>query len=218
MVVSYGAFDISPHWPNLRREVQMDDEINVEKNEDAGRRGGAASYAQGGAYVAPTERAVQAVIELGNVRWGAIWAGFVLAFGVQLILESLVIAILITVGRGAANATALGILTAAVAFVALISGGWVTGRMAKAGSAGGVMHAALLWGLMVTLATVAVAFGATSILGSFMSTAGPAAAGTRHISVSAAWWWFISIAVALIGTLIGGQIGGSRSENIEPTQ
>lgn len=194
-----------------------DDDINVERgDQDVGTRGGAAAYAQQGVYARPSERAVSAVEAMPNVRWSSIWAGFVTAFGTQLILMSLVVAILVTVGRGTANPTALGILTAAIAFVALIAGGYVTGRMAMAGSTGGVLHALFLWGLIVTLGTLATAIGATNVLS---GTLGTAAGGiTRSASVGTAWWVFITIAAALIGTLIGGSAGGSMSDRVNPDQ
>ena len=183
----------------------MEDETRRQEEQEAGTRGGVA-HAYAPSYIAERE-----TMMLGRVRWGAVWAGFVLAFGVQLILESLVVAILMTAGRGVVNTTALGILTIVVTIVALFAGGWAASRLARLGTNAGIWHAVWLWGLFVTIGSAVIAFGATNVLSATFGTTA-ATGATRTATVAASWWYFITIVAALVGTLFGGLVGGAGSE------
>lgn len=103
-----------------------------------------------------------------RLSWGAVFAGFVVALGLEITLGLLGIALgLNVVSTGGAIWTAVSVL------IALFVGGTTTGRLAGIlRSTDGFLHGAVLWGL-ATVASVWLAWsGATFVLGQTLNLVG----------------------------------------------
>jgi len=207
----------------MNRE-RRDDEIEREQEAEAGLKGGAAAAYMPEARVVPAEREIALA---GNIRWRSVWAGFVTAFGVQLLLGSLVFAIVYGVASrtgGVPSVNALGIWTAAIAFVAYYLAGmiaasnpYVQSRMSA------ISHSIVTWGLLLTLGTVAAVFGVRAVLGysaglpaaPIVGPAGRALVQIANAGLAGTWWFFIGAVVSLIGAMLGAL--STRMASEQPT-
>ena len=105
-----------------------------------------------------------------RVRWGAVWAGLVTALATFLLLTTAAIAI----GAQAVDAgvtaddggMAGGIISAVIALLAFLTGGFVAGRTAGVVGRGyGALNGFLVWALGVVLILAMAAFGLGSLFG-----------------------------------------------------
>lgn len=128
-----------------------------------------------------------------RLSWGAIFAGFVVATAIQMVLSVLGIAVGLTAfdpGQGD-SAGGLGIGAAIwfvlTAVISLFVGGLTTGRLAGVLTPGdGRLHGVVMWSLSALLAVYFVSVGAGSLLGgafNVLSRATAAAAGGVASSV-----------------------------------
>ena len=120
-----------------------------------------------------------------RLSWGAVFAGFVVAMGIEITLGLLGIAL----GLSAASTT--GVIWAVVSIlIALFVGGMVAGRLAGIlRRSDGLLHGTVLWGL-TTLVTVWLAWsGVSFILGQTLNlvgtTASAAVTGATNVGASA---------------------------------
>ena len=104
-----------------------------------------------------------------RVRWGAVFAGLVVALALQAVLTLLGTAIGLTAmddGAGRGLGIGAGIWLILSILVSLYVGGLVTGRLAGVLTRGdGALHGILMWGLSTILALYLLASGVSSILG-----------------------------------------------------
>ena len=104
-----------------------------------------------------------------RVRWGAIWAGLVTALATFLLLTTAAIAIgaqAVDAGATDENAMAGGIVSAVIALLAFMAGGFVAGRTAGVVGRGyGALNGFLVWALGVVLILALAAFGLGSLFG-----------------------------------------------------
>jgi hypothetical protein len=155
-----------------------------------------------------------------RVRWSAVWAGMVVAFGTQLVLSALILAVALgsSANRGASPQpfSSAGIWTAIAALIALFLGGWTAARLAGvAGRLNGVWNGIVVWALALTLGTLAASLGVSGVLGyTGMGPGTPMGGATggrlTEMMTSAsngAWWFFIGALVALIAAALGGLVG-----------
>jgi len=131
-----------------------------------------------------------AVPLLQNVSWGAILAGFFVAFGVQFTLEMLGLAI----GATAFDAEATnGIGTGAViwlagsALLSLFAGGYTAARLSgQVDSTDGLLHGLATWALIVLINMIVLTFGATRLVGGITSFVGNVAQGGSEVATQLA--------------------------------
>jgi hypothetical protein len=104
-----------------------------------------------------------------RVRWGAIWAGLVTAIATFLLLSTAAVAIgaqVLDVRDTDQAGMAGGIVSAVIALLAFLAGGFVAGRTAGVVGRGyGALNGFLVWGLGVVLIVALAAFGLGSLFG-----------------------------------------------------
>ena len=105
-----------------------------------------------------------------RVRWGAVWAGLVTALATFLLLTTAAVAIgALAVDAGAApedGGMVGGIVSAVIALLAFLAGGFVAGRTSGVVGRGyGALNGFLVWALGVVLILVLAAFGLGSLFG-----------------------------------------------------
>lgn len=117
-----------------------------------------------------------------RVRWGAVFAGLVVALALEAVLTLLGTAIgLSTMDNGAGRGLGVGaaIWLILSVLVSLYVGGLVTGHLADVRTRGdGALHGILMWGLSTILAVYLLASGVSGILGGAMQFASSGAAAT----------------------------------------
>jgi MFS family permease len=199
-----------------------------DEDEDAvGRKGGAASMAAGGAYAREREETGLASRDL--VRWGPVWAGLLLALGIQLVLGMVGLAVaLSSYNPNAANfgervASTMSIWSVVSALIALFIGGFVAGRMAAVvGLRNGLVQGSVVWALAVIIGLVLSAFGVAGALGAAtnigtLMARGSALTGpeTTQLVRSAAagtWWAVVGAILAWAAAAGGGVLGAAAHE------
>lgn len=190
------------------------------EEEMQGRRGGSAEP-----YVRPPY-AVEGRPESAHwftdrVRWSSVWAGLVVAFATQLVLASLVFAIVASATPGVApDPGAVGLWTAIMALIALFLGGWTAARLAGiTGRWNGIWNGVVVWALALTLGSVAAALGIGGVLGyTGMPITGAAQQQLGQImgtAITGAWWFFIGAILALLAAALGGLAGSRPVETTE---
>jgi len=193
----------------------MEEEIHVEREEEAGVRGGAAA-----AYVpaAAVPRAAGGVLAWADrVRWPAVWAGWLTYFALWVWFTAIGLAI--WVGVAASPATAFGpgfaVWTGVSSLVALFVGGVIMSRLAGiAGAGNGIWNGVVLWGLSFTLLIIMASFGglqAGGVLGTLFGgvprTAAPSP-GVMHVAATTSAWLFVIFEfLGLIFAAAGGAAG-----------
>lgn len=164
------------------------------------------------------------------VRWGPVVAGLVVAFTLFLLATVLLVAIgvqSIRVGDPNIDEAAGmgGIITAIIALVAFLIGGYVAGRAAAVGgSVAGLLNGFLVWGLGMMLVLLLAGMGLGGVLGS----AGELfqqyrAAGSPQPDVDpsdilrgikdSAFPAFLSLALPAVAATLGGWLGGRTDED-----
>jgi hypothetical protein len=184
------------------------------------------------AYVEAPARSVEETGWFGNgrldrVRWGPIWAGLLTAIGIFLLLTTAAVAIgaqAVESGAGADEAGAAGgIVSAVLALLAFLAGGFVASRTSGVVGRGyGALNGFLVWALGVVLILALAAFGLGSLFGAAgdlfaqyqqmgqpQADADPEAVveGIRNGSIGAFLGMVLPAAAA-----IGGGLLGSRRE------
>lgn len=225
--------ELLKHWLFSRREVEMEDEIHVHREEDtSGVRGGAVpAYAQGQAYAHPVERELMLK---DRVRWASVWGGYVVAFAIQLWLTAIGFAIFApqavrAVATGSiptGASTGLAIWAGVAALIALFIGGLLAARFAGVvGTMNGIVNGVVLWGLSFTILLVLASLGSAGILGAMTSGFGPiggtairvGAAGNALMNAGSGTWWFVLFQfLGLIAAAAGGAAGAR--EDVEELQ
>lgn len=202
-----------------RRERREDIDV-----EETGRKGGAASMAAGVPYAA--ERAGEVPWTRDLVRWGPIWAGLLLAIGIQLVLGLIGAAIALSAyNPSAANyaqrvGSFTGIWSAISALIALFVGGYVAGRMAAVlGLRNGIVQGSVVWALALVAGIVLSGLGAAGVLGAMsnvtgaltrgLNVSGPEGRTLINSAISATWWTVVGAILAWVAAAIGGVLGTS---------
>lgn len=175
---------------------------------------------------APTAGAVPTVFTIQEVRWGAVWAGVLVAITVFMILAGL--------GAGVGLYGATGAPVGGTGtfwwfiwiFVALFTGGWVASRLAGArDTSAGIWNGTLVWALLWSLALVVLEVGvglAGVVAAGLNAGAGSAtAAGASPSSIQSyynigGWALFAGIIIAWFFAIAGGWLG-KRSEDAAHT-
>ena len=126
-------------------------------------------------------RSHTAVPVVQRVSWGAIVAGFLVAFGLQFMLEMLGLSIGASLFEAEADN---GIGTGAVIWLAtslllsLFAGGYTAARLSGLiDEVDGMLHGIATWALVVLVNLLVLAFGASSVIGGVTSFVGSAAQG-----------------------------------------
>lgn len=204
------------------------DEIDVE---ETGRKGGSASMAAGMPYA--DERADVAYATRDLVRWGPIWAGLLLAIGIQLVLGLIGAAIALSAyNPDSANyaervGSFTGVWAAISALVALFVGGYIAGRMAAVlGLRNGLVQGSVVWALALIGSIVLSGLGAAGLLGAMnnvtgalsrgLNVAGPEGRALIESAINASWWTVVGAILAWIAAAVGGVLGtAAHRETIE---
>jgi hypothetical protein len=115
------------------------------------------------------------MVDVGNgtrdrVRWGPIWAGLVTAIALFLLLSAGAVAVGAQVVSGASDADeaglAGGIVSAVIALLAFLVGGYVAARTAGViGRGYGALNGFLVWALGIVIVLALAAFGLGSLFG-----------------------------------------------------
>ena len=161
-----------------------------------------------------------------SVRWGPIFAGLLTALGVFVLGSLLLLAIganTVRVGTGQADQVAAGggVITAILALLSFLIGGFVAGRTAAVpGREAGLLNGFLVWALGLLLILALAAFGlgqlfgaAGDLFGQYRAAGAPQPEGVDPARVaeslrSGAIPAFISMAAPALAAAIGGFLGG----------
>jgi hypothetical protein len=217
---------------NQERKEQHEHEAEVERrrrDEEAGWKGGAAAMVAGTSYAAAEEGI--AVFGRDLVRWGPIWAGLLLALGIQFVLGAIGLAIALSAynptaaNYGARVGSTLGIWTAISALIALFVGGYAAGRMAAVlGLRNGLTQGSIVWALALVLGTILSALGAVGLLGATanigplltgqMAVTGAQAQSIASTTASGAWWFVIGTILAWAAAAGGGMLGTAAHRGV----
>ncbi|HOK54866.1 MAG TPA: hypothetical protein PLZ21_08935 [Armatimonadota bacterium] len=193
----------------------MDEEIHVEREQEAGRRGGAAAaYAPAGATGVTAERAVPL---WQIVRWGAIWAALFITLALQIWLVAIGYAVAAPTAAEATEVfTGLGLWIAIASLISLFIGGYAASRLAGVvGYLNGMWHGITLWGFVFSLAAILGALGVAGIFGGILGPGGvtgvtPSQAQAGELlraSSTAAWYFVLGQFLALLAAAGGGVVG-----------
>ena len=167
------------------------------------------------------------------VRWGPVLAGLLTALGLCLLLSTLALAIganTINVGSGQGDEAAAGggIVTAILALLSFLVGGYVAGRTAAAVPTawGGALQGFLVWalGLLLILAMAAMGLGAIfGQAGDLFAQFRAAGVSTDDVNVdpnavregiqNGAIGAFLGLAAPAITSAIGGWLGSKGRRN-----
>lgn len=154
------------------------------------------------------------------IRWSAVWAGFLVALSVFLLIELLFFAFgwltLETTDRGAAA----GIVTALIGLVAFLIGGYVAGAGSIwFGVREGLMHGVLVWALSLVVILLLSLLGGGALFGVASNVFSDLAATWRggatdeqmeqalQTARDGAGWAFAGILAYLIAAMAGGAAG-----------
>ena len=160
-----------------------------------------------------------------RVRWGPIWAGLVIAIASFLLLSTAAIAVGALAVEGGVRADeagmAGGIVSAVIALLAFLAGGFVAARTAGViGRGYGALNGFLVWALGVVLILALAAFGLGSLFGAsgdlfaqYQQMGQPqpegvdqqqVVEGIRNSSIGA----FIGMLLPALAAAAGGALGG----------
>ena len=170
------------------------------------------------------EHAEQPFVARDLTRWGPIWAGFIAAAAIILLLTTLGTAVGLSAASPGSILTAItaeGIWAGIVMLIGLFIGGWLSARTAAVGgSLLGIVHGSLVWALLVFIGLILSAIGAAAAVGTFIGAAGIIAFGgptlQGGLSGAAAWAIFAAMIVGLIVAAVGGWIGSRSTYEAPP--
>jgi hypothetical protein len=167
-----------------------------------------------------------------RVRWGPVWTGVVVAIGVYLLLQLMLVATG-AIDLGVAE-TADAWWTAAAALIAFFIGGLTTGASAIWDRIeDGILHGVVLWAvsivalLVLSAAAGGLALGALDATGAFDAVTVDLEEGTiegietaigAEDAEQAASWVLLGLTAALIAAVLGGIAGAKlwpRTEDVE---
>ena len=194
-------------------EYKREDEIHVERKAgDVGAKGGSADAAAMRASDIPGTAAL--AVPIGRVRWGATWAGFVVAIATTLLLAALGVGIGLTLDRtGVGGPLAYWMLGSVI--IAVFLGSYLVSRFGNVRDAWtGVLHGVVLWSLIMLLnvALGGIARGVAGFAG--ISTVSPPMEGMRtSLTSEAGLWFFTGSLILLIVAAIGGALGAGSEEH-----
>lgn len=140
------------------------------------------------------------------VRWGAAFAGLVIAAGLLFILAALWLALAFA-AEVAAIQSYLGWYLAGSAILAMLVAGFLAGWLSGVpGVWPGIANGLTAWGLTILVSTVA---GLPGVLGAF----GPNLAGAAGLEVPGTTLWvgFFSLLIGAVTAALGGAIGGATT-------
>lgn len=195
------ARDVAAGEPVVERDT-------VVRSGPAGARGWATAP---GYATAPSE----ATLEHNRIHWGAVWAGFFVAFFVFLVMEFLGLAIGMTItGKPPSDfRLASEIWTAVFAFISYLVGGYAAGKAASVfDRQWGAVNGFMVFLLTVPIALLLAGLGVGTVLG-FAGNAVATSAGTANTTSlaattsGAAWTIFVVLCVGFIASGIGGYLG-----------
>lgn len=205
----------------------MQEESREERMEEIGRKGGSAAIAQ--PYVPVRETAASWTRDL--VRWGPIWAGLLLALGIQIVLGAVGLAVALssyspTAANFAERVTGLvSIWSVVSALVALFIGGYIAGRMASVlGLRNGLVQGSVVWALSMTIGVILSALGVAGLLGAVnitpfirgMTMTSPEQVELIRGAAASAWWFVVGAVLAWVAAAGGGIFGAAaHTESIE---
>lgn len=188
--------------------------MEEEKHEpESGEKGGLAE-----AYVGPMAppAAAQAAVPAGVIRWGAVFAGALIAFGIAVLLTFLGAGFGFRMDpSGLGGGLAYWMVGAGI--VGLFVGGMLSIRSAQiTDMKAAVLHGAVIWSLFVLL----------DVSGFFASFAGlfgvsmMAEAEALTLTIAASWWVFVAYVLAFIAVALGCAAGvtGGEEERTEVRQ
>lgn len=153
-----------------------------------------------------------------SVRWGAVFAGFVIAIGTQILLGLLGVAFGMYAAKGSLNALTVfaAIWFGATALVSNFIGGIVTGRTGAWIKRGhGAMNAAIAWALGLAIGAWVLGPAIMSAAANLLSSRSPRpdlpTSGLSFGEAAGSAWYFFGIAaITLLAAMIGGAVGARR--------
>lgn len=166
------------------------------------------------------------------VRWGPIWAGLLLALGIQIVLGAIGLAVaLSSYSPTAANfaervASMVSIWSVISALIALFLGGYIAGRMASVlGLRNGLVQGSVVWALAMVVGVILSALGVAGLLGVTnvmpfltrgLNLTSPEQVNLIKGAATSAWWFVIGAVLAWVAAAGGGILGASaHGEAIE---
>ena len=196
---------------------------------EAGRKGGAAAMA------APMPRMRDEVAVTSWTRdlvhWGPIWAGLLLALGVQVVLGAVSLAVALSIfspteadyAQKVANFAS--ILSVISGLIALFLGGFVAGRMASVlGLRNGIVQGSVVWALALLIGVVLSALGIAGLLNAMnvapylrgMMLTSPEQQMLIRNAVAGTWWFVVGALLSWIAAAVGGMRGAeAHAEEME---
>lgn len=194
-------------------EYKREDEIHVERRKgDVGAKGGAADAAAMRASDIPGTAAL--AVPIGRLRWGATWAGFVVAIATTILLAALGVGIGLALDRAGVGGP-LAYWTLGSIIIAVFLGSYLTSRFGNVRDVWtGVLHGVVLWSLIMLLniALGGIARGVAGFAG-ISSVAPPMAGMQSELTREAGLWFFIGSLILLIVAAIGGALGAGSEEH-----
>lgn len=203
-----------------------------EKAHEAGMKGGAAAMAAGVPYT--ETRAALAYWSPDTIRWGPVWSGLLVTFGIHFVLAAIGVGSAFG-GYNAASpnffanvAAFLSVWLAASMIVAVFFGGWVAGRSgAKLGMRQGWLQGTIVWALMLLFSLAISSMFLSGAVGSITSLSPlaarmiPAGGGVSVSSAQAvtasrvvagtiayaAWVYLIATVLQWVAAALGGWAG-----------
>jgi hypothetical protein len=200
-------------------------------SEDAGRKGGAASMAA----AMPIARAGAISLAGGNVQWGPVWVGLLVALPVQLVLSGIGIALMLRSYNPAAAdfgqrmSNTLGMWSAISMLIALFVGSYIASRLASAagGAKNGWLQGSLVWALAMVLGVLLSAMGASGFNGAFSGIQALVSRGVTltgaegqtliRMAGNATWWFVVGAVLSWITAVTGGLLGTYRQSESPST-
>ncbi|MCX6377334.1 MAG: hypothetical protein NTU88_15085 [Armatimonadetes bacterium] len=210
-------------------ESEQERKRREEAAAEAGRKGGAAAMAAAMPHM--REEVAAALWTRDLVRWGPIWAGLLLALGVQVVLGAVSLAVALSIfspteadyAQKVANFAS--ILSVISGLIALFLGGFVAGRMASVlGLRNGIVQGSVVWALALLIGVVLSALGIAGLLNAInvapylrgMMLTSPEQQMLIRNAVSGTWWFVVGSLLAWIAAAVGGIRGAAaHAEEME---
>jgi hypothetical protein len=154
-----------------------------------------------------------------RVRWGAVWAGALVALTTYLVLQMLFFALgVLDLGfEGQEAGTVAAIVSGVLGLIAFFLGGMAAGGTSIWRGAGeGIVHGALVWALTVTGLLAVALLGGGALLGAVANLVGDTTAlQQQQIDVGqavqtareSAGWGALSLGLTALAATVGGLVG-----------
>lgn len=179
------------------------------------------------------QQTAQFIAPRDRVRWGPIWAGLLTALGTFLILSVLAVAIgAQAVQAGAADqqtaGQAGGIVSAVLALVSFLLGGFIAGRTsAVTGRGYGFLNGFLVWTLGIVLILALTAFGlgqlfgaAGDLFGQYRQLGSPTPEGVDPNQLAegirnSSFIGFLALILPAVAAGLGGMLGARSGDDAD---